>query len=147
MTTRSINSEGDRASLLRLLGGRKVPVTATVVKGRNRSLKQNKLTFKWYGEIAEQLSDRTPEEVYAYCKLHFGVPILRSDNEAWRLAYDRRVKPMDYETKLDLMGPLDLPVTRIMTTGQLARYLDAIALCFSAQGVALTDPDDIRKAA
>ena len=96
-------------------------------------------------EISEQLGDRTPEEARGYCKLSFAVPILKEENEAFRDKYDEVVEHLNYEAKLSLMQePLDLPVTRLMTTAQKKRYLDEIARHFSEQGVVLTDPEDMK---
>ena len=83
-----------------------------------------------------------------YCKLHHGVPILRNENDAFKQAYDQVIRPLSYEDKLKtMMVPLDMPVTRIMTTDQKTRYLDAIAQGFLEQGVALTEPEGRKVAA
>jgi hypothetical protein len=95
-------------------------------------------------EIAEQLGDRTPEEVRGYCKLTIGVPILRAENEAFRERYDAIVKPLPYEQKLALMmEPLDFPITRLMSTKQATAYLDGVHRHFSEKGIVLTDPGDL----
>lgn len=142
MTTRVIASEAEREALMHLIRARPLPFTVEIVKGRRRSDRQNRLQRLWANEIAEQLGDRTPEEVRAYCKLHFGVPLLRAESELFAERYDATVRPLPYETKLALMAePLDMPVTRLMTTDQKKRYLDAIVQHFCAQGVVLTDPD------
>jgi len=57
--------------------------------------------------------------------------------------YDAIIKPLSYEQKIAIMSePLDMPVTRIMTTKQKTAYLDEIFRHFSEQGVILTIPDD-----
>ena len=45
-----------------------------------------------------------------------------------------------------MMQPLDLPVTRLMTTAQKAAYLDAVQRHWLGQGVALTDPEMMKYA-
>ena len=96
----------------------------------------------WCNEVSEQLGDQTPEKVRGYCKLTIGVPILRAENEAFCEKYDRIIRPLPYETKLELMTePMDWPVTRIMTTKQKANYLDQMQRHFAEQGITLTDPD------
>ena len=143
MTTRTIRSHGDIAGLAALLAARELPVTVTVTKGRVRTSRQNRLQRQWCNDVAAQLGDLTAEEVRGEMKLRFGVPILRAEDEAFAAAYDERVKPLPYEAKLALMmEPLDLPVTRRMTTAQLTRYLDAIHAHYSAQGVVLTQPEE-----
>ena len=100
-----------------------------------RTLEENSLSHVWYMEIAYQLSD-TPENVKAECKLRFGVPILRVENEEFREQYDRLIKQrFTYEEKLDLMKWF--PVTSLMTKGQMARYLNDIQAEYASQGVIL----------
>lgn len=148
MVTRVIKSEQDLSLLIQYLKSRKRPYTVDVVKGKHRTSEQNKLQRLWIGEIAEQLGDQTREEVRGFCKLTMGVPILRAENTAFREKYDAIVRPLPYETKLAIMmEPLDMPVTRIMTTDQKTRYLDAIDRHFTPMGIVLTDPEAKRLSA
>ena len=141
MVTRAIRTEVDRALLIQLVKAHKLPFTIDLVKGAHRSVDQNRLQRQWINEIAEQLGDMTPEEIRGLCKLQFGVPILRAENTRFCEVYDRVVKPRSYEEKLELMmEPLDMPVTRIMTTDQKTRYLEAMSKHFLEQGVVLTEP-------
>lgn len=105
-----------------------------------RSTDQNKLQRKWLLE-AEAQGDQTAEEYRGYCKLHFAVPMLRWELPEFKEKYDRIVKPLPYESKLELMQePLDFPCTRLMTKDQKSRYLDAIYQHFTGLGMHLTDP-------
>lgn len=145
MTTRIIETEPGRAALIALIQSRPLPMTVQVLKGRKRSLEQNATQQMWHAEAAAQLMDETAEEKRAYCKLHFGVAILRNEDEAFRARYDEVIRPLDYETKLKLMMvPFDFPVTRLMNTNQKKRYLDAIWNHYTSQGVQLTDPEALR---
>jgi hypothetical protein len=147
MTTRVIQTEGDRALLLLFLKERPLPYTVDITKGIRRSVEQNRLQRLWLNEISEQLGDQRAEQVRGYCKLRFGVPIMRAENETFMEKYDRIIKPMPYETKLELMmEPMDFPVSRLMTTEQKGRYLDAIWDHYTAVGVRLTDPESQRTA-
>ncbi len=142
MTTRVLHSPGDIATLARFLDSRKLPLTVTIVSGKPRTQSQNRLQRLWLNEISAQLGDRTPEEVRGECKLTMGVPILRAENEEFRVAYDRVIRPLPYEAKLAcMMEPLDLPVTRIMTKSQKVRYLDHMHRHFAGMGLFLTEPD------
>lgn len=142
MSAFTIKSEGDRALVLDAIGKRKLPFTVTIEKGAKRSLEQNKLQRLWVNEAAEQLQDETAEEKRGYCKLHFGVPILRNESEEFREKYDRLIKPRSYEEKLELMmEPFSFPVTSLMTTKQKTQYLDAMYHHFRSQGVVLTEPN------
>lgn len=139
---RTIETDRDRTMAARLIEGRGLPFTLTLTDGKHRTTAQNKLQRLWMNEIAEQKGDMKPEEVRAYCKLTIGVPILRAQNEAFRDGYDRVVKPLPYEQKLAIMAePLDMPITRLMTTAQKTEYLDGIIKHFAEQGIVLTMPE------
>lgn len=147
MTTvnRTIETENDKEMAVKLIEARTIPFTLTLTDGKHRTTAQNKLQRLWMNEISQQRGDMTPEEARGYCKLTIGVPLLRAENEAFRIRYDEVVKPMPYEQKLAIMmEPLDLPVTRLMTTKQKTEYLDGIARHFAEQGVVLTMPEDMQ---
>jgi hypothetical protein len=130
----------------RLIEARAVPFTLSLTDGKHRTTAQNKLQRLWMNEISQQRGDLTPEEARAYCKLTIGVPILRAENEAFRIRYDEVVKPLPYEQKIAIMAePLDLPVTRLMTTKQKTDYLDGIVRHFAEQGIVLTMPEDMKQ--
>jgi len=143
MTSRIVTTEYERRMFIKLVEGQSLPFTASVVAGKSRSWVQNKLQRKWMDEVAQQLDGHTSEEWRAYCKLRFGVPIRRRDDAEFCEKYDRIIKRLPYETKLELMSePIDFPVTRDMNTKQKTEYLDAVLRHFSEQGVILTIPDD-----
>lgn len=147
MTTRTLLNVSDREAFFRLVETYKFPCTVNITKGKDRSIEQNRLQRLWMREIAEQLQDDTAEGYRAYCKLHFGVPILRAESDEFCAAYDKYIRPLPYETKLAYMAvPLDFPVSRLMTTRQCKQYLDAVHDEFTARGVRLTDPDERRAA-
>lgn len=145
MTTRIIRDEQDRKMLIKLIMSQKLPFVAKVERGGIRSIEQNRLQRLWVNEISEQLGDRTPEEARGECKLTIGVPILRAEDEEFRREYDRLIRPLPYEDKLRcMMEPIDLPVTRRMTTKQKTAYLEGIYRQYAEQGVVLTIPPDKR---
>lgn len=120
------------------------PCTVSIRRGAGRTNAQNRLAQQWAADVAAQLGDRTPEQVRGYFKLHHGVPIRRED-EAFAAVYDRVLRPLTYEAKLAcMMMPIDMPVTREMTKAELTRYLDGIQREFSAMGVRLTDPEELK---
>ena len=83
----------------------------SMTKGAPRSIEQNKLQRMWMNELEEQ-GDMRAEEYRGYCKLHFGIPILRAENEVFCEKYDRLIRPLDYEVKIEyMMAPFDFPVT------------------------------------
>lgn len=143
MTTHIVRSAEDMERVARLVGNLKPPLTITVTSGASRSLEQNKLQRLWCMEAAEQLGDRTAEEIRGFCKLHYGVPIMREGHDDFRETYDRLIKPLPYETKLAfMMEPLDFPITRLMTVGEKSQYLDAMHKGLSELGVKLTEPSE-----
>lgn len=145
MPTLPVTNKYQLKQAIKLMEGRKRPFVVTITPGKIRTTEQNRLQRLWGNEVSEQLGDTTPEEVRAYNKLHFGVPILRAENDAFAEAYDQHVKPLPYETKLALMAePLDFPVTRLMNTDQKTRFLDALHAHWSGRGVVLTMPPDKR---
>ena len=143
MATHIVRSAEDMERVARLVGNLTPPLTITVTSGASRSLEQNKLQRLWCMEAAEQLGDRTAEEIRGFCKLHYGVPIMREGHDDFRETYDRLIKPLPYETKLAyMMEPLDFPITRLMTVGEKSQYLDAMHKGLSELGVKLTEPSE-----
>lgn len=143
MADRIIENEYQRSMLIRLIEAHKLPFTISMESGKHRTSAQNRLQRKWMTEIAEQMTGEKAEYWRGYCKLRFGVPLLRAENHEFREKYDAIVKPLSYEQKIAIMSePLDMPVTRLMTTKQKTAYLDEIFRHFSEQGVILTIPED-----
>jgi hypothetical protein len=148
VTDRLIETEKDRQLLLRFIEAQKLPFCIHIQSGRKRSIEQNKLQRMWCNEISEQVADRSPEEVRGELKLNFGVPILLAENEAFWEAWEGSVRHLPYATQLSLMMvPLDLPITRIMTSKQKTAYLDAISRFAAQQGWKLTHPGEPSEAA
>lgn len=142
MTNYFVNNKADKQRLHVAIDERKMPFCATLTDKNKRSLEQNRLMWMWMTEAADQLKEDTPSGYQAYCKLHFGVPILRGEDEDFREAYDTVIKPLDYEKKIMAMSPpISFPVTSLMKTGQLKRFLDDVYAHFREQGVWLTEPD------
>lgn len=136
-----IKTDADREMLALNIASRSLPFTVDIAKGKRRTVKQNSLQFRWLTDASQQLGE-TVEELRGYCKLHFGVPILRTEDPEFCEAYDRVFRKLSPEQQLAaMMIPLDLPVTRRFTTSQETRYLDAIARYFAFRGVRLTEPE------
>jgi C-terminal processing protease CtpA/Prc len=144
MPTKIIREPIHVEALANMLRGRKLPITVTWTQGAPRSTAQNRLAQRWFTDIATQLGDQTHEDVRAECKLRFGVPILRAENEAFRISYDRVIKALPYEQKLDAIKAFDMPVTRLMTVKQMTAFMDEMQRHWSAQGVRLTDPEALK---
>ena len=99
---------------------------------------QNSAQFAWFNEAAKQHCEYDAEGYRAYCKLHFGVPILRAEDDEFREKYDRIIRPLPYEQKIELMRvPFDFPITRLMCKDQKSRYLDQVWQWLTGLGVDL----------
>ena len=113
--------------------------------GKDRTLDQNALWFAMYQRIAQMTEIGDVEDARRYCKLHFGVPIMRKASEDFRNAWNVSFLLLTYETKLELMGecalfgPDGFPVTRLFDRAQGIAYTDKIVAEFSAKGVVFDD--------
>lgn len=101
----------------------------TFKTGKARSLDQNGISHVWYEQIARELREDTPLGVKNFCKLHYGVPILRAEDEEFRDLYDQVIKPLSYEKKLAAMKAW--PVTSLMSKTQLSQYLEAMQSAYA----------------
>ncbi|MEW5251547.1 hypothetical protein [Microbulbifer discodermiae] len=101
--------------------------------GKDRSLDQNRMCFELYQRIGRSLYGDDSAHARAECKLTIGVPILREEDEKFRESYDKIIKPVAYQDKLDLMEWF--PVTRLMTVKQCQRYIDTVFDRYTLKGV------------
>ena len=98
---------------------------------KRRSLPQNDKSHVWYNEVDKQLC-LPVGTTKCECKLYFGVPILRAENEDFCQGYDRLIKNrMTKEEKLELMRWF--PVTRLMTKAQKSRYMESVQHYYADQ--------------
>lgn len=141
MTQRIIKTPADLEKLIAFLRARKHPFTIDITDGRDRSAEQNRLSQKWYAEIAEQTGEDR-EEVRARCKLEIGVPIMRDASDKFRETYDRLVRPLSYGDKLALIRDTDMPVTRLMSVKAMTKYMDLVHQRHAEAGIDLTIPPD-----
>lgn len=145
MAVAVIRSVGGLMHWVAKLATVKFPVTVALTTGEpTRRDKQNKLAQRWFSDIARQIEGMSHEDARAMCKLHFGVPILRAENEAFCASYDRVFKHLPYEQKLQAIRDMDLPVTRLMTVKQMTAFMDAMQAYWLPKGVRLTDPEALK---
>ena len=143
MTVQTIRTENDKYNFYDLMNDMKPPLTVTIKEGIDRSLEQNRLQQKWHTEAAQQLKDESAEDKRAYCKLVYGVPIRRENDEVFKDIYDKTIRSLEYEQKLEIMKvPIDLPVTRDMKVKEMKEYLDQIYQFYTGLGVKLTEPQE-----
>lgn len=107
-----------------------------------RSLPQNSLFYALYGQVATQKGDESSDEIKAYCKYHFGLPIVcGADPEYAALLKNAIRSDLDYETKMKIVDRL--PVTSLMDTKQGSEYIDRIIRHYSQQGLCLMHPSEV----
>lgn len=120
-------------------------VVLSLRPGKDRTLDQNALWFALYQRIAQMTQIGEIEDARRYCKLHFGVPIMRRDCAEFRDGWNRMFLHLDYEQKLHLMGECSLfgpdgfPVTRLFNRAQGIEYTNRIVDDFSGRGVVFGD--------
>jgi hypothetical protein len=100
-----------------------------------RNLDQNAIFHVWCNQVDKQYCIKIGE-TKRFCKLHFGVPILRAEDEGFRKLYDKAIlSTLSYEEKLEAMDIL--PVTRLMKKKQMARFLDSVQGHYAELGIIL----------
>ena len=120
-------------------------VKVSAKTGKARSIDQNSISHAWYEQLSRELREDDALGHKCYCKLHHGVPILRTEDSEFREAYDAVIKGLTYEQKLISMRVW--PVTSIMSKEQLSKYLESIQADFLARGIRLEFPEPQRMAA
>lgn len=149
MTERiSVNSAAKLSQAITMLTSmyrEKKFVVVSMRPGKDRTLDQNALWFALYQRIAQMTGMDDVEDARRYCKLHFGVPIMRAADSDFREGWNRLFLHLDYETKIRLMGscamfgPDGFPVTRLFNRAQGIAYTDAIVAEFTEKGVVFED--------
>lgn len=106
--------------------------------GKDRTLDFNALSHVWYQQLELELPQDDALGWKAYCKLHFGVPLMRAEDAEFRRFYDTAILHLTYEQKLEAMKYV--PVTSLMTNPQFKKYCDAMQADFASRGVLLEYP-------
>ena len=102
--------------------------------------KQNIMQFALYRDIAKYM-EQPMEDIQAYCKLHFGIGILKASDPAFAEFYDSRVKGLSYEAKTELMKFFDVTSRPEFKKKEMSEYIDTILAHFGGQGVPLARKD------
>lgn len=113
----------------------------TVKTGRDRSLDMNALLHAWIAQIERELREDTAAAIKRECKLVYGVPILRAEDDDFRAFYDAAIKhTLTYEQKLRAMDMIS--VTSVMTNAQLKQMLTDMQEAYGKRGVVLEWPPE-----
>lgn len=143
----TIENEADHGKAIRALAGidlKKKWVWTLKLFKEDRSIELNALSHAWYNQVSRQTHEDTPARIKGFCKLYFGVPILRAEEPDFCEAYDRIIKPNpDYEWKVDFMSQPDwFPVTSLMNVEQFLNYLNDVQAHYAMAGVQLNFPNE-----
>ena len=106
-----------------------------IIRERIRSLNQNDQAHLWYTQVSLELREDTPLGVKCISKLNVGVPIMRATDAEFRAFYDKCLKPLSYEDKLDAMKYF--PVSSIMPVDAASQYLEDLRTFWGKRGVTL----------
>ncbi|KZY50996.1 hypothetical protein A3734_06450 [Sulfitobacter sp. HI0054] len=117
------------------------PFTLTMREGKVRTISQNSLLHKWYGEIARQKGDRTAAQVKGQCHREYGLAIKLRDPQ-WAWIWNHSAGALDYERQCKVLASGVFNVSSSMTVAELTEYMDAMQQDYTAQGVRLTQPED-----
>lgn len=145
--TISFDIKGDEArknitGCLMALCKHDVDVVASVSQGSNRSLQLNATMHAMYKAMYLQGAFDSFNDARAYCKWHFGIPILERDKEGFKESFESvfgRFKS-NYEACMRLMNSCKpfpyngYPVTSGFTVKQACEYVDTIANTFTGAG-------------
>ena len=104
-----------------------------------RTLDQNSLYHKWLSEIAVHQGE-TKEDIERQVKLSLGCKILCRDNPKFLDFCQMTLKRLNYATMLQSMDYIN--VSSVMTTKQMAEYMNEIERKYRMQGVPLTIPEE-----
>lgn len=104
------------------------------IETKRRSLDSNALSHVWYGEIARFMSIGR-EEAHDYCKLNFGVPILRADPKP--NAFFQAIGFDEYSYPKQMAAMKYIQVTSLFSTTQMTEYLNAVQRHFAEHGLEL----------
>lgn len=135
---RAITREGAQ-KVADMITGLPLPFSVTIDEGK-RTLSQNALLHKWYGQIAKHLGVMTAMQVKGQCHVAYGVPIRRRD-PAFDRVWSKMFAGLTYEQQCFLFERGILAMTREMSVKELTEYMDAMSQDYRAQGVFLTDPE------
>ena len=126
MSTFTVNTEDARRDAIHDIASREMPFTIYIEAGLKRSNNQERTHRMWMKELAAQ-GDMEAEEYRGFNKLWFGVRLMKYQSERWAETYDRIVKPLDYQQKLQLMmEPISYPLTSRMKVKTFTQYLNDV---------------------
>ena len=126
--------------LAQMLIGLPLPFSLTIGDGDARTLSQNALLHKWFGEVARHFGDTTAAQVKGQCHYKYGL-IIKRRNEQFAWIWKQTGALMNYEKQCGLLASGQLNISSSMSVKELTEYMDAMTAEYRGQGVFLTDPE------
>lgn len=112
---------------------------ALMTPTQKRSVEQNALQHKHYGEIGK-FHGMTPNEAKNFCKYTYAMPILIRDDPE-RMEYFKLVlSKLEYEDRIKAMEHID--ASSLLDKKQACEYTDTIVREQAKQGLYLTLPGE-----
>jgi len=126
--------------LASMLVGLPLPFSLTIGDGDARSLSQNALIHKWFGEVSRHFGDMTAVQIKGQCHHKHGLVIKRR-NEQFAWVWKQTGEKLNYEQQCRYLASGTLNISSGMTVKELTEYMDAMKIDYAEQGVFLTDPE------
>jgi len=102
-----------------------------------RSNPQNKLIYFAYERIGKTLYGNDELLARRECKLMYGCRILYRESEKFRETFDKVIRPLPHETRLESMDLIS--VSSLMSVRQCKEYLTTILNQYTLKGVYFAD--------
>jgi hypothetical protein len=109
----------------------------SIIAGLDRSIDQNSMFFELYTHIADWMHGGNVEAARAECKLNYGLPILRRDDEALSELCSRSIDLFNHEDQLKFISTMS--VTSEMSKEQGREYITTVMDIYSEQGLMWPD--------
>lgn len=140
-----IENENDRSTVVAKIMALNLSAKPWEVSAKphvaNRSLAQNRLSFKWYAE-RNAVTGNGNEYERNWCKWFYGCPIVgAADDSDFSEFYSILINTYTWEQCVKAMGFIQ--VTSLMTTKQMAEYLTVVEVSSAEQDIYLTRPDEL----
>ena len=135
-------TEGEAEAYLANVGADYHDLVSRIVKRLTfkRTLSQNALLHKWFGEIAKHFGDRTAQDVKGECHRDLGLTIRLRDKQ-FNWVWQETGAKLNREQQAALLASGCLNLSSEMSTKELREYMDLIEQQYRPQGVNLTVPE------
>lgn len=133
-------TSGHAKRLSEMLVGLPLPFSMTIGDGDARTLSQNALLHKWFGEVARHFGDINFIGAKGQCHHQYGLPI-RQRNEQFAWVWKQTGAKLDHERQCKMLASGTLNISSAMSVKELTEYMDAMKREYAEQGCFLSDPE------